>query len=132
LGATGKIATILLLTLMGGTIVYYYYPETIEQGIASLGPQKTKVRITSNAKWLITMATQEIQGSQPRPFMQQGRGDKTYEIKGELLSITIEPLYTIGVSKPYLTLEILKGNKIVWSQSTSKGWIGWRSDIIEV
>ena len=91
-----------------------------------------KVRVSSNTRWFIQIWTSDDSSSDKKRIMEAKRGNYTYTIKNDLISATInrESNYPQPTpEKPFIKLEVLRGNKIIFSSQQTNGVIKWRDEI---
>jgi len=122
------IGFILGAALFLGSGLVYYYPEIFNLG--TLGSQKTVVRICSNTYWWAMIYYKhegEIRSVWPR-----GMGNHSYEIEGKIESLALHidiQFYKPMPPNPYIKIELRMGHKTIFSETSQKAPIRWRSDI---
>jgi hypothetical protein len=125
LGYIGKLAAIAIFAILGGSIIFVYYPEFLPS-------RKTTVRITSNTYWWGKIIYMKNSDDTKGLYYPDGKGNYTYEIDGKVTSMALlidNP--PIGEKHPpnrYVQLEIIERGKIIFSER-SKTWINWIRDI---
>lgn len=118
---SGKnIIIICLIITIIGLLIYYENSETFNLSNIPFFPQKYSIKIYSNTTWMMT-AYIEANG-EVRPIIYSHTGNYTLRDipKLESVDIAITAADFGLVSNRYFKVEILKGNKIIFSKESNE------------